>query len=259
MSAHALGPWPVDFLPPGLQPGAIAQAAPGTERRLSLLVACLLYSSLAATLVLAAEHQGLRALTQRPTQTILLVEARDRPPEPPLTAMQDSGPRFRPPMAKALDERPLPVAQSTVVPDKSGDSPSKDLSSLGDSPSDPRDRLAVRTFPLLTRPPTTDSTVTGAGRSVVLELEPSAVRVLHQVQPNYPQLARQAKVQGSVVLQMTIDAQGFPTEVRVVSSTHPAFEGESLRVARLWRFEPARLEGRPMAAKFNLTLHFSLK
>jgi len=259
MSAHSLSPRPVDFLPPGLQPDAIAQAAPGTERSLSLLVACLLYSGLAATLVLAAEHPEILPLPQRPTQPILLIDAGDHPPKSPLTDAPESGPRFRPPMAKALDERTLPVAQSTVVPDKPGDSPSKDLSSLGDSPSDPRDRLAVCTFPLLTRPPTTDSTVTGAGHSVVLDLEPSAVKVLHQVQPNYPLLARQAKVQGSVVLQMTIDAQGFPTEVRVVSSTHPAFEGESLRVARLWRFEPARLEGRPMAAKFNLTLHFSLK
>jgi len=94
---------------------------------------------------------------------------------------------------------------------------------------------------------------------VVLDLDVSSVTILHQVQPTYPFAAKLARIQGPVVLQMIIDARGVPTEVRVISSPHPALEGESIRVAQQWRFEPARLDGRAIAAKFRLTLNYVLK
>ena len=84
------------------------------------------------------------------------------------------------------------------------------------------------------------------------------VRILSQVQPVYPSLARAARVQGPVVLRMTIDTLGVPTDVQVASG-HPALQAEAMRAARLWRFAPAMVNGQALSATFQLTIIFSLR
>jgi protein TonB len=93
----------------------------------------------------------------------------------------------------------------------------------------------------------------------IVELDAQAVRVLHQVPPVYPALARLLRAQGPVELRMTIDAAGVPMEIQVVSGPHPLLVNEALRVARLWRFQPATLNGAAVAATFRLTVAFRLE
>jgi protein TonB len=97
----------------------------------------------------------------------------------------------------------------------------------------------------------------GTGPSQIRFIDTNAVRILHQVNPVYPALARMTHVQGPVVLMMTIDQAGVPTDVQVLEG-HPVFREEAVRAARQWRFEPARVEGRPVPASFRLTLNFRL-
>ncbi len=99
---------------------------------------------------------------------------------------------------------------------------------------------------------------TGSAPSIV-DFDFRQMRVLHQVAPIYPAMARLARIQGDVVLLMTVDPQGVPTEVRALSGPHPSLEQEAMRVARFWRFEPATLNGQPVSAQFRLTLLFRLK
>jgi protein TonB len=82
--------------------------------------------------------------------------------------------------------------------------------------------------------------------------------VLHQVNPAYPEFARHAHIQGAVVLKMTVDERGQPVQVLVLEG-HPVFHEAATQAARQWRFEPARLDGRPVMASFQLTLKFSLR
>ena len=82
--------------------------------------------------------------------------------------------------------------------------------------------------------------------------------VLRQVDPVYPEFARRARIQGPVVLLMTVDEQGQPIQVQVLEG-HPVFREAATQAARQWRFEPARVDGRPVAASFRLTLKFSLR
>jgi TonB family protein len=71
-------------------------------------------------------------------------------------------------------------------------------------------------------------------------------------------LARLAHKEGDVVLIMTIDEQGIPTEVRVASGD-VIFRNDAIRAAQQWRFTPANLDGRPHSARFRLTLQFRLR
>jgi protein TonB len=82
--------------------------------------------------------------------------------------------------------------------------------------------------------------------------------VLHQVDPVYPEFARRARIQGPVVLLMSVDEAGRPVRVQVLEG-HPVFHEAACQAARQWRFEPARVNGRPEAATFRLTLKFSLR
>jgi protein TonB len=82
--------------------------------------------------------------------------------------------------------------------------------------------------------------------------------ILHQVDPVYPELARRARIQGPVVLLMTVDEHGQPIQVQVLDG-HPAFHEAAKQAARQWRFEPAQMNGRPVMAAFRLTLKFTLR
>jgi protein TonB len=82
--------------------------------------------------------------------------------------------------------------------------------------------------------------------------------VLRQVEPTYPDFARRARIQGTVVLLMTVDELGQPLRVQVLEG-HPVFHETAVQAARQWRFEPARVDGRPVSASFRLTLKFTMR
>jgi TonB family protein len=258
MSAHALSPRPADFLPPSLQPHAIADAAPGSDRRLSFLVSCCIYSTLVAGVAFTAKTAGAIKVSSPVSEPMTLIELRQVVPEQIVPAMMMPFGGGSPLVRTAREDQAPPI-QNNTAPENVTTYPTEDLSQTG---LKGMDNLA--TVPLGVPWGTRDGRGdqgegSQATRPTMLEIEPSAVRVLHSVQPSYPTLARLARVQGPVVLQLTIDAQGVPTDVKVVSSPHTALEGESMRVARLWRFAPATADGHPIAATFKLTLNYVLR
>ncbi|MDP2874739.1 MAG: energy transducer TonB, partial [Holophaga sp.] len=93
----------------------------------------------------------------------------------------------------------------------------------------------------------------------VMEIDFRQMTILSQVAPFYPPMARMTKTQGEVVLLMTVDVHGIPTDVKALSGPHPSLELEAMRAARLWRFVPASMNGQAVAAQFRLTILFKLK
>jgi protein TonB len=94
--------------------------------------------------------------------------------------------------------------------------------------------------------------------SAVQDFTSLGLAVLRRVDPIYPDFARRSRLQGPVVLMLTVDEQGQPIQVQVLQG-HPAFHDVALQAARQWRFEPARQGGRPVPAAFRLTLNFTLR
>jgi protein TonB len=93
---------------------------------------------------------------------------------------------------------------------------------------------------------------------IIHDFSATAPAILRRVDPIYPDLARRAHVQGTVVLLMVVDDSGVPMQVRVLDG-HPALQEAALHAARQWRFEPARMDGQAVAASFRLTLNFRLR
>jgi len=87
----------------------------------------------------------------------------------------------------------------------------------------------------------------------------SKIRVKHQPEaPTYPAEAKAQRIQGTVVVTLTIDTEGKVTEAKALSGP------EELRTcavdyAKAWEFEPAQMKGKPVAARFKLTMPFRLK
>lgn len=81
--------------------------------------------------------------------------------------------------------------------------------------------------------------------------------VAHPVRPNYPLLARQMKVQGSVILQALIGRDGIIQNLRVVSGPH-ILASAAQDAVRQWHFKP-HLEGsEPVETEAKITVNFTI-
>lgn len=65
-------------------------------------------------------------------------------------------------------------------------------------------------------------------------------------QPEYPREARERGLSGTVVLRIVIDALGAVSRVEVLRGEEP-FVGAAVKAVRSWRYEPAKLDGAPVA------------
>jgi TonB family protein len=95
-----------------------------------------------------------------------------------------------------------------------------------------------------------------AGRE---RLASAAVPELRQtIDSNLPLLGQHSKVQGSVVLQAVVGADGNIENLRVVSG--PAILSAAAQQAvRQWRFKPYLQNGQPVETKARITVNFSIK
>ena len=81
--------------------------------------------------------------------------------------------------------------------------------------------------------------------------------VTHPVTPDYPLLARQMKVQGSVILEALIGRDGTIQELKVVSG--PAILAEAAREAvKQWRFKPYMQNGQAIETQARITVNFTI-
>jgi protein TonB len=77
--------------------------------------------------------------------------------------------------------------------------------------------------------------------------------------PVYPSQARLEGRQGTVVLELTVDADGRVSAARVVqSSSHPVLDAAAQRALRSWRFTPGQRGGQPVEMTVRLPVHFRL-
>jgi periplasmic protein TonB len=81
--------------------------------------------------------------------------------------------------------------------------------------------------------------------------------LIHKVQPQYPPLARQARIQGVVVLQALIGKDGSIQNLHVVSG-HPMLTNSALEAVKEWRYKPYYLNGEPVEVETTINVNFTL-
>ena len=99
-----------------------------------------------------------------------------------------------------------------------------------------------------------------------LENQPGVIRkqgevlagqALRRAPPFYPPLAKTARIQGPVVVEVTVDEEGDVLSARAISG-HPLLKEGALNAARAWKFTPTTLDGKPVKVVGQVTFNFRL-
>jgi len=87
----------------------------------------------------------------------------------------------------------------------------------------------------------------------------TAPQKLSAPQPEYPESARLARIQGAVIVQAVVNCHGRVEELTVIKSVDPALDRSATDAIMRWTFEPATQNGKPVSVYYNLTVNFRLQ
>jgi len=88
------------------------------------------------------------------------------------------------------------------------------------------------------------------------EGRPSPPRLIHKVEPEYTPEALEAGLAGTVVLGIEVGADGAARDIRVMRSLGMGLDEKAVETVRLWKFEPATRDGKPVAVKATIEMNF---
>jgi len=86
----------------------------------------------------------------------------------------------------------------------------------------------------------------------------SPPRAIYSPEPEFSEEARKAKYQGVCTLGVVVDAQGRPTNIRVLSSLGMGLDEKAIAAVKTWRFEPAMKDGHPVRFEIAVEVDFHL-
>ena len=84
-----------------------------------------------------------------------------------------------------------------------------------------------------------------------------APALLRRIAPEYPGIARQARVEGVVIIEAETDVYGRVRNARILRSI-PLLDQAALDAVRQWVYEPLVVNGRPRGVLFTVTVTFKL-
>jgi protein TonB len=158
--------------------------------------------------------------------------AADRAPAPTSAPSNIPPEPSAPPSMGSVD---VPVAGGGLARDLGG------LESIGDRPP-------IVVPPVPQKP-------SGPIRVAQLPVSPAKT---FDVRPIYPELARIARLEGTVLLEAVLDPTGRVTQLRVIKSA-PIFDQAALDAVRQWRYTPSTYGGHPVSVLMTITIRFTLQ
>ena len=81
--------------------------------------------------------------------------------------------------------------------------------------------------------------------------------LIKRVQPVYPELARQARIEGTVLISATINKTGDVEDLKVLDGP-PELVESALEAVRQWKYKPYLLNGEPVAVLTEIRVNYSL-
>src|SRR2546427_48439 len=110
----------------------------------------------------------------------------------------------------------------------------------------PQNRLLT----FLVAPPPPPPTRVRVGGNVI------AANLLQQVKPTYPPLAKQARIQGVVVLEAEISKEGTIENLKVITG-HPLLIQAAIDAVKQWRYKPTMPNNEPVPVVTTITVNFA--
>ncbi len=105
-------------------------------------------------------------------------------------------------------------------------------------------------------PPQTGPLMAGVGGVSMPELIPGT-----RVKPEYPELARRARIEGKVFLRAVIRKDGTVGDIKVLKEPpgNLGFSEKAIAAVSQWRYRPATQNGRPVDVYMTVTVNFTLE
>lgn len=255
-------------LPPTLLPAAIFRAAPPRDRRLSALVTLNVYAGLLLMGWLwLRPGAGTDPLREVPRQTMTLLFEEPSAPAPLSLAPSIQGGAASPEQAVGtFASTPAPSVSELILP----------MSQVSEDLPEPAE---TRLAPVVPAPggqagPGHGSGSgggdgkgfsKGSGRAMfraVPGLSPGLdlndLEVLHEEIPSYPILAEWGRIQGDVVVRVTINEKGLPIRTELQEGPE-ALQAETMRAVKRWRFGRGIFRGQKVDATFDMTFRYILR
>lgn len=85
-----------------------------------------------------------------------------------------------------------------------------------------------------------------------------APKLVHRVDPAYPELAIASRATAVVILEAQVDTRGHVKTVRVLRG-HPLFDESAIEAVKQWRYRPLLLNGQPTEFILTVNLMFNLR
>jgi protein TonB len=84
-------------------------------------------------------------------------------------------------------------------------------------------------------------------------------KLINRVQPEYPEAARQLKIQGTVSVNVIVRKDGTVTvTVQNVGAGHPLLAPAAVLAVQRWRYEPTTVNGEPVDVQAKVYVTFAL-
>ena len=77
-------------------------------------------------------------------------------------------------------------------------------------------------------------------------------------EPEFSDLARRMKYQGTDVLGLTVNSDGVPTNIHVLNPLGCGLDAQAVRTVEGWRFKPAERDGQPVPVEISVEVSFRL-
>jgi len=81
--------------------------------------------------------------------------------------------------------------------------------------------------------------------------------LIRRVAPLYPPLARQARIQGTVILRVIISKSGDVSQLQPISG-HPMLAPAAIDAVRRWKYKPYEVNGEPVEVATNVQVNFTI-
>ena len=83
-------------------------------------------------------------------------------------------------------------------------------------------------------------------------------RPVYTPDPEYTSSARRDKIEGTVIINLKLDADGIPREMKIARSLRPDLDQKALEAVAKWRFSPAKKDGKPIPVFLSVEVGFKL-
>lgn len=147
----------------------------------------------------------------------------------------------------ALNTRPVVASHESAA--SAGAAPAL---TVNESPTEPNGSL-----PAIAPPPPTAPAASKPVSNVPIRVGGKILppRLISSVLPVYPEIAREASVTGTVVIDTTIDQRGNVAKMRVISGPE-LLRQAALSALRQWKYEPSKLNGQAISTEMIVSIQF---